>query len=73
MEDSAAFSAVIGRREAARKAERSEACRAQDWIQIRWKREKQREEQCHVGSEGLMRSRQMRHDRAPEDDEVSND
>lgn len=37
MEDSAAFSAVIGRREAAREAARSEDWRAHDWMQIKWK------------------------------------
>lgn len=37
VEDSAAFSAVIGRREAAREADRSEDWRAHDWMQIKWK------------------------------------
>ena len=41
-------------------------------MQWRWKRAKQREEQDHVGSEGLMRSRQMRHERAPEEEDVRN-
>lgn len=34
---------------------------------------KQREEQDHVGSVGLMRSRQMRQESAPDLDEVRND
>lgn len=73
MADSDALSAEIKRREAERAMARSEDCLAQDWIQIRWKTEKHREEQDHVGSERLMRSRQMRHDSAPEDEEVRND
>lgn len=68
----AARSGDIGRR-VARKADRSEAWRAQLWIQMRWKTAKQREEQDQVGSEGLMRSRHMRHDRAPEDEEFRKD
>lgn len=42
-------------------------------MQRRWKTAKQREEQDHVGSEGRIRSRQMRHDKAPEEEEVKND
>lgn len=34
---------------------------------------KQREEQDQVGSESLIRSRQIRHDRALEEDEAMND
>jgi hypothetical protein len=42
-------------------------------MQKRWKTAKQREVQDHVGSEGLIRSRQMRQERAPEEEEVRND
>ncbi|KAL4369008.1 hypothetical protein GQ457_05G031990 [Hibiscus cannabinus] len=42
-------------------------------MQRRWKSVKQREEQDHVGSEGRIRSRQMRHDKAPEEEEFKND
>lgn len=64
---------MIGRRAAARAAERSEDWRAHDWMQERWKRSKQREEQVQVGSDGRIRSRQMRHDRAPEEEDVRKD
>lgn len=60
-------------RDAARREERSEDWRAHDWMQRRWKTAKQRDEQDQVGSVGRMRSRQMRHDSAPERDEVRND
>ena len=42
-------------------------------MQRRWKREWQREEHDHVGSTGLMRSRQMRQERAPEEELVRRD
>lgn len=42
-------------------------------MQMRWKTAKQREEHDQVGSEGLIRSRQMRHERAPAEDDVRND
>ncbi|GMN41297.1 hypothetical protein TIFTF001_010522 [Ficus carica] len=42
-------------------------------MQTRWKTAKQREVQDQVGSEGRMRSRQMRQERAPEEDEVRKD
>lgn len=54
-------------REAARAAARFEDWWAQDWIQRRWKTAKQREEQDQVGSVGLIRSRHMRHERAPQE------
>lgn len=72
-ESSAALEAEMGRREAAREAERSEDWRAQLWMQRRWKTAKQREEQDQVGSERRMRSRHMRQERAPERDEVKKD
>lgn len=68
-----AVSAEIGRRVAARAAARSEDWRAQLWIQMRWKTAKQREEHDHVGSEGLIRSRQMRHESAPAEEDVRKD
>lgn len=71
--DWAAWSGERGRRAAAREAQTWEACRAQLWMQNRWKTAKQREEQDQVGSEGLMRSRQMRQERAPEEEEVRKD
>lgn len=58
---------------AARAAARSEAWRDQLWMQKRWKTAKQREVHDHVGSEGLMRSRHMRQDRAPDEEEARND
>lgn len=70
---SAALSAGMERRTAARAAAASRDWRAQDWMQRRWKTEKQREEQDQVGSEGRMRSRQMRHDTAPEEEEARKD
>lgn len=63
----------MGRRVEARKADKSEAWRAQLWIQMRWKTEKQTEVQDQVGWAGRIRSRHMRHERAPEDDEVRKD
>ncbi|CAL1374708.1 unnamed protein product [Linum trigynum] len=48
-----------------RVAARSEAWRAHDWMQRRWKTSKQREAQDQVGSEGRMRSR---HEKAPEEE-----
>lgn len=72
-EVSEAVSGVMGRRVEARAAERSDAWRAQLWMQKRWKTAKQREVQDHVGSEGLMRSRHMRHDRAPEEEDARKD
>lgn len=60
-------------REAARAEDKSEDWRAQLWMHRRWKTAKQREEQDQVGSVLRIRSRQMRHDRAPERDEVRND
>lgn len=63
----------MGRRVEARRAAKSEAWRAQLWMQTRWKTAKQREVQDQVGSEGRMRSRQMRQERAPEEDEVRKD
>lgn len=73
-----AFAAAAGKRSAdrravAREAERSEAWRAQLWMQMRWKTAKQPEVQDQVGSEGRIRSRQIRHDRAPERDDVRKD
>lgn len=69
----AAREGEMGRRVAAREEESSEDWRAQLWMQRRWKTAKQREEQDQVGSEGLIRSRHMRHDRAPARDEVRKD
>lgn len=63
----------MGRREAAREAARSEDWRAQLWMQRRWKTAEQPEVQDQVGSEGRMRSRQMRQERAPEREEVRKD
>lgn len=65
--------AEIGRRVEARKAAKSEAWRAQLWIQKRWKTAKQRELQDQVGSEGLIRSRHIKHERAPEEEELRKD
>lgn len=70
---SAAFWAEMGRRVEARKADKSEAWRAQLWMQMRWKTEKQTEVQDQVGSAGRIRSRHIRHDRAPEEDDVRKD
>ena len=42
-------------------------------MQRRWKRAKHREEQDQVGSDGRIRSRQMRQDKAPEEEEVRKD
>jgi len=70
---SEALAEEMERRVTARAAARSEACRAQLWMQKRWKTAKQREEQDQVGSEGLMRSRQIRHERAPAEEEVRKD
>lgn len=67
---SEALSEEMGRRVAARAAARSEAWRAQLWMQMRWKTAKQREVHDQVGSESLMRSRHIRHDRAPEEEDV---
>ena len=60
-------------REAARAAARREDWRAQPWMQRRWKTAKHRSAQDQVGSDGRIRSRQMRHDRAPEREEVRKD
>lgn len=57
----------------ARKADKSEAWRAQLWMQKRWNTLKQMEVQDQVGSEGLIRSRHIKHDRAPEEDDVRKD
>lgn len=66
-------SGMTAAREAAREAARVVDWWAQDWMQRRWKRAKQREEQDQVGSVGLMRSRQMRQESAPEREEVRKD
>lgn len=42
-------------------------------MQTRWKMLKQREEQDQVGSERRMRSRQIRQDRAPEEEDAMKD
>lgn len=73
VDNSAALSAERESRVAARAAAKSQAWRAQLWMQKRWKTAKQSEEQDQVGSEILMRSRHIKHDRAPEDDELRND
>lgn len=68
-----ALLAEIGRRVEARKAAKSEAWRAQLCIQKRWKTAKQRESHDQVGSDSLIRSRHMRHERAPEEEELRKD
>lgn len=73
MADSVAFSAEIGSRMAARAAWRSHDWRDQDWMQTRWKTAKQSEEQDQVGSGRLMRSRHIRQDRAPDEDDARKD